>query len=155
MADSVTLQWKAPACDGGSPLLRYIVEKHLTSRGSKWTKVASNVKPQGLENKATIRNLDVGVPCEFRVFAVNDIGEGEPLATLEAVMPGSVKGAPEAPKNPRVTQISETAALLSWDDPRDQGVIGFIIERKEKSFHYWNRYALALRNQSISCSPSN
>lgn len=92
MADSVTLQWKTPLSDGGSAILRYIVEKRFTSRGSKWAKVASNVKPQGLENKATIRNLDVGVACEFRVFAVNDVGEGEPLVIMEAVIPGSVKG---------------------------------------------------------------
>jgi hypothetical protein len=76
--NAITLQWKAPKDSGGSRIERYQIEKK--PKGSnKWQKVPGNISPD--ETQATAKNLDEGQEYDFRVVAVNENGESDPLVT--------------------------------------------------------------------------
>ena len=75
---AITLQWKPPKDNGGSRIERYVLEKK--QKGSnKWQKIPGNISPD--ETQATAKNLDEGEEYDFRVMAVNENGESEPLVT--------------------------------------------------------------------------
>lgn len=76
--DSITLSWNLPKDSGGLPLERFIVEKRLKN-SDRWQKVSSNINPK--ENKTTVRNLTRGCDYDFRIVAVNELGESNPLMT--------------------------------------------------------------------------
>ena len=84
---SVTLQWKPPLSDGGSPITEYVFEQK-ESRGS-WTKVASVPKDE-LTYEAM--DLDTKTNYDFRVKAKNKFGVGPPLETESTVRPKSKFG---------------------------------------------------------------
>ena len=74
----ITLQWKPPKDNGGSKIDHYILEKK--PKGSnKWQRVPGNISPD--ETEATAKNLEEGQEYDFRVMAVNENGESEPLVT--------------------------------------------------------------------------
>jgi titin len=83
----MTLTWKAPTDDGGSPITDYIVE--MKSGGGKWTVVSPTDDDDDERPKVTDTTFTVGgiVPereCEFRVRAVNKAGPGEPSEPSKA-----------------------------------------------------------------------
>ena len=79
-ANSIGLAWKPPPDDGGAKIEKYLVEKK--PKGSnRWTKVPGILK----EPECTAKNLDEGEEYEFRVMAVNEHGESEPLMTTEPI----------------------------------------------------------------------
>ena len=49
--------------------------------GQRWQKVPGLIK----DTEATARNLEEGQEYEFRVMAVNDHGESEPLMTVAPI----------------------------------------------------------------------
>ena len=77
-ANTVGLKWKPPKDDGGAKILRYVIEKK--PKGSdKWSKVPGSIPGDTTEGEA--KNLDAGKDYDFRVRAVNENGESEPLQT--------------------------------------------------------------------------
>ena len=66
--------------DGGSPVQNYVVEKK--DKGGHWSPVSKFVR----DTKCEIPNLIEGEPYEFRVSAVNEHGQGEPLDTDKPVV---------------------------------------------------------------------
>jgi len=79
---AIKLQWKPPKDDGGSRIERYVLEKK--PKGSnKWTKCPGHIGPD--ETEATAKNLEEGQEYDFRVVAVNQEGESEPLVTTEPI----------------------------------------------------------------------
>ena len=73
-ASSAEISWKEPEFDGGSPILGYHVERHLTS-STRWLKI----------NKEIIETLNYKDPdlieeneYEYRVFAENKVDAGPP-----------------------------------------------------------------------------
>ena len=70
----VTLEWKAPVIDGGSPITGYIIEKK-EKNGTKWTKA---VETRGELTQAVVPDLQNQQEYEFRVRAVNKGGESQP-----------------------------------------------------------------------------
>lgn len=84
--ESCKLTYKAPADDGGSPILHYLVEKMDMSRGT-WTEVA---QVAGL--MADVHNLVHMKEYHFRIKAVNAIGESEPLNTDKSIIAKNAKG---------------------------------------------------------------
>lgn len=71
------LKWNKPRDDGGLPLSNYLVEKMDTTTG-RWVS-AGMVDPEKTE--ITLTGLEPGKRYEFRVKAVNEEGESEPLQT--------------------------------------------------------------------------
>lgn len=78
---SVSIRWKAPPTDGGSPITDYIIERK-TTKGLLWTKVDS-VDSSVFDY--TITSLYENTDYLFRVLAVNSVGTSEPLVCDSAV----------------------------------------------------------------------
>lgn len=125
------LKWKKPQDDGGLPLSSYIVEKMDLTSG-RWVP-AGIVDPEKTEHALT--GLEPGHKYEFRVKAVNEEGESEPLATDTAIVAKNPYDPPAAPGLPEIIDWSENSVTLKWEPPiRDGGapITGYIIELKEK-----------------------
>ncbi|MEQ2173694.1 hypothetical protein GOODEAATRI_000010 [Goodea atripinnis] len=78
--DSVTLNWVAPANDGGSKVISYIIEKCPTT-AERWERVA-----QSRDTHYTVINLFGGTSYHFRVIAENKFGQSAPSESSGPVM---------------------------------------------------------------------
>ena len=74
-AESVTLSYKPPASDGGSPVTGYKIEMKGKLE-TRWKEVAKGVKEMEYE----VSGLQAGSEYEFRVTAENKAGFGQPSA---------------------------------------------------------------------------
>ena len=72
------LAWKKPEDDGGKPITGYVVEKLDKGR---WVQVGRTKDPE-----MDVGNLQEGKEYSFRVKAVNEEGESEPLETDSAIV---------------------------------------------------------------------
>lgn len=79
---SITLDWKPPRSDGGSPILGYIVEKRRHD-SKDYERVNARLCPK---TSLLVEKLDELHMYEFRVKAVNEIGESEPSLPLNVVI---------------------------------------------------------------------
>ena len=77
------LKWKKPKDDGGLPLSSYIVEKMDVTSG-RWVPAGTVLDPDKTEH--TVTGLEPGKKYEFRVKAVNEEGESEPLQTDTSIL---------------------------------------------------------------------
>lgn len=69
------LKWGKPEDDGGKPITGYVVEKLDKSTG-RWIPVGRTS-----DTEMDVKGLQEGHEYEFRVKAVNEEGESEPLVT--------------------------------------------------------------------------
>lgn len=79
---TITLDWKPPRSDGGSPILGYIVEKRRHD-SKDYERVNARLCPK---TSLLVEKLDELHMYEFRVKAVNAIGESEPSLPLNVVI---------------------------------------------------------------------
>ena len=86
--ESVTLSWKPPADDGGSPITGYLVEKRDKKKNS-WMTVERVTKDTLV---VTAKKLIEGTEYNFRVKADNKAGLGEPVELEKPVTPKSPFG---------------------------------------------------------------
>lgn len=80
--NSVTLDWKPPRNDGGSPIIGYIVDKRRHD-SNEFERVNKRLCPT---TSLLVDNLAELHMYEFRVKAVNEIGESEPSLPLNVVV---------------------------------------------------------------------
>ena len=85
----VVLTWTAPVNDGGSAITDYVVE-YKTSVGAEWSIFAT---PVSTATSATVTGLSNGTSYDFRVSAVNAVGQGSP-SEVETAIPITVPNAP-------------------------------------------------------------
>ncbi|KPJ16777.1 Twitchin [Papilio machaon] len=126
-ADHVKLSWNKPKHTGGLPLSAYVVEKMDTLTG-KWVP-AGTVDPDTTE--ATVTGLEAGHTYQFRVKALNEEGESEPLDTDHGILAKNPYDVPAPPGLPDIVDWDEKSAKLKWEPPiRDNGapITGYIIE---------------------------
>ena len=95
--NKVDLKWDPPKNDGGSPLVKYIVEKKDKYGG--WDKAC---EVPGDATKCSVPDLIEGETYEFRVRAVNLAGPGLPS---DATAPVTVKARNAAPKIDRTNLV--------------------------------------------------
>ena len=125
------LKWNKPKDDGDLPLTGYIVEKMDLSTG-KWQPTGF-VKPDKTELE--INNLEPNKKYHFRVKAVNEEGESEPLETDTCILAKNPYDPPSPPGLPEIIDWNENMVKLKWEAPlRDGGapITGYIIEMIDK-----------------------
>lgn len=80
--DSITLAWKPPRNDGGSPVIGYFVEKKRQDQQAFEpcnTEICPNMT-------LTVEGFDESWMYEFRIKCANLIGESEPSIPLTVVI---------------------------------------------------------------------
>lgn len=75
MKDSVSLAWRPPKYDGGAEVTSYVLEVRQIGKDN-FTRVATDNKL--MDRKFVHEGLKEGSSYEFRVSAVNQIGQGKP-----------------------------------------------------------------------------
>jgi len=87
------------------------------------------------KNELEVTGLEPGKKYLFRVKAVNEEGEGEPLEADAAILAKNPFDVPTAPGLPEVIDWSENMVKLKWDPPmRDGGspITGYVIEMADR-----------------------
>lgn len=141
----VNVSW-SPPFDGNSPIIRYIVEKRVVKNGDPsssgsssssslddlsysdaihgWMRYPANISAS--QRFALLTNLRPAMTYQFRVLAVNSVGEGPPSApsnppvTVPAQPPaGSPIGVVGAPR-------SATSIIIQWQPPPNDAHNGML-----------------------------
>lgn len=80
--DSANIKWKAPESDGGSPVMKYLIEKKDPVSG-KWVKAMETAGPVC---EAKVPGLIEGKPYQFQVKAINKAGPSKPSMPSETII---------------------------------------------------------------------
>uniref|UniRef100_A0A3B4ACF0 Titin n=1 Tax=Periophthalmus magnuspinnatus TaxID=409849 RepID=A0A3B4ACF0_9GOBI len=135
-AEACTLSWGPPQEAGGAEITHYVVERRETSRLA-WTLIKGDITKTFYKVKGLLK----GEEYVFRVLAVSKHGSGEPLES-EIVKITDPFTIPTAPMSVDVTDITGDTMTLTWCKPAADGgsaVIGYVIERREKTGMRWVR----------------
>nr|XP_039265200.1 titin-like [Styela clava] len=126
---SVTLQWMMPDHDGGSGITGYVLQKR-EQRRQNWQDVVSIESTEYTED-----NLKEGSSFEYRVAAVNAIGQSE-WNQCKAVTAACLYSVPGKPRSLRTTSVSRYDVDLVWREPVFDGgadIACYSIEKKNVS----------------------
>lgn len=80
--DSISVSWRPPKYDGGAEVTAYVLETRMIGRDN-FTRIGGEEKL--MERKFTLTGLKDGSSHEFRVSAVNEVGQGKPSFNTKAV----------------------------------------------------------------------
>jgi subtilisin len=113
---TVTLQWTAPASDGGSALTGYKIYRGTTAGGEAYltsvSSTATSYADGGLSN---------GTTYYYRVSAVNGVGESSLSNELSATPQAASATVPGAPLNLAAAPANGRGVQLSWQPPASDG----------------------------------
>ena len=157
----VNVSW-SPPFDGNSPIVRYVVEKRVTRSGQPsvssgdhdlsysdanygWTRYAANISAS--QRFALLTNLAPAMTYQFRVMAVNMVGEGPPSAPTDpaVTIPSQPPAAP--PIGVVGAARSSTSIIIQWQPPPNDAhngpLFGYIVRYKlagytDTQFYYKN-----------------
>jgi titin len=132
---TATLNWSAPADDGGRLVSDYIIEYKLTS-GSTWIRFEDGISTS---RTVTVTGLTRGLSYDFRIAARNIEGDG-PFGSSISVIPSVV---PAAVTSVSVPSYSRTSVDLTWAMPSDNGgqpVTDYRIEYRKNPEVVWSTY---------------
>uniref|UniRef100_A0A4W6C782 Titin n=1 Tax=Lates calcarifer TaxID=8187 RepID=A0A4W6C782_LATCA len=138
--------WDAPENDGGVPINNYVVEIRDTT-SQTWTELSSTV----IRTMFKAIRLTTGSEYQFRVKAKNRYGAGPPI-TSESVVAGYPFKVPGPPGTPSVVAFTKDSITIGWNEPVSDGgneVIGYHVERKERSSIIWYRISKGLVKGNI------
>lgn len=131
----VTLTWSAPADDGGSPVLDYVVE--WTADGSTWTMFTDGV---ATSTGTTVTGLSNGTAYSFRIAAVNAAGRGPVTTTPVPLTPRTVPGAPGRP----TATAGDRSVTLAWSPPGTDGgapISDYAVQVSSNNGASWTTFA--------------
>jgi titin len=119
---SISLNWNAPASNGGATITDYEVE-YSTNGGSTWF---SFINGTSAATSASITSLTNGTSYTFRVSAVNSVGVGVASVWSTSVAPRTV---PTAPTNLAIV-AGAGSITASWTAASSGGstITDFIVE---------------------------
>lgn len=144
--NSVTISWQPPTDNGGGSISDYAIQYF---NGSVWTTFNDGISSL---TTANVTGLPRGANYQFRVAAVNSLGQGAYSVASGSSTPAVVPRAPLSLKVARWTGGYSTAsANLSWTSPDDggQSVTDFNIEYRESGGLVWSNF-----NDGVSTSQS-
>ncbi|XP_065308715.1 protein sidekick isoform X2 [Dermacentor albipictus] len=137
MPKTVNVTW-SPAFDGHSPITHYVLQMRalptedmfwLTVDSlAPWTTALSNISAEA--TSILVSQLKPSVSYQFRVSAVNGVGEGSPGGPTEPVsVPPEPPGGP--PQNVVGAPRSATSVMLQWQPPlegeRNGRLLGYVV----------------------------
>uniref|UniRef100_A0A8D8XJS7 Twitchin n=1 Tax=Cacopsylla melanoneura TaxID=428564 RepID=A0A8D8XJS7_9HEMI len=146
---SCNLQWKPPKDDGGTDILHYAVEKMDMETG-RWVPMGD---VSGTYTRA--ENLIEGHDYNFRVKAVNKIGESLPLVCSAPITAKDPFGRPDKPGQPTVNDWGKNHVDLEWTPPKKDGgspISQYIIEKKPK-YGPWEKACVVPGNMTATSVP--
>ncbi|KAK8382212.1 hypothetical protein O3P69_015266 [Scylla paramamosain] len=147
---SVRVTW-TPTFDGNSPIEKFIIQKRevpteaaVQDLGLKWVTVLTNVSAAATD--AVIGDLRPSTGYQFRVSAVNNVGEGS------SSQPSNIVILPqEAPSGPPQGLVgsprSSTEIMIQWEAPLEEErngiVLGYMVRYrlhgyKDSQWYYRN-----------------
>ena len=130
-AKKAKVHWKNPEDDGGCPVTGYLIERQDVDTG-RWIP-CGEVGPN--DREATVDGLTPGKNYKFRVKAVNNEGESEPLETDGSVEAKNPYTVPDPPVNLVIDDWDNVSTLLKWEPPQFDGgreITHYIVEQKGK-----------------------
>ena len=80
--DSITVAWRPPKYDGGAEVIEYVLVSRMVGRDN-FTRVGAEDKL--MDRKFTLTGLKDGSSHEFRVSAINQVGQGKPSFATKPV----------------------------------------------------------------------
>jgi hypothetical protein len=116
--DFITVEWRAPASDGGATVTRYILYVRAEFESvyqQVYTGIALTFRLSAEQFPALLR---AGFQYQFRVRSVNAAGVS-PLSPASDLMLAAVP--PSAPLNPVLVSRSATSLKFKWGRPLDLG----------------------------------
>uniref|UniRef100_A0A8C9ZGA7 Titin n=1 Tax=Sander lucioperca TaxID=283035 RepID=A0A8C9ZGA7_SANLU len=134
--DSLSVAWRPPKYDGGTEVTEYVLESRMVGRDI-FTRIGGDSKL--MDMKFTLTGLKDGSSHEFRVAAINAVGQGKASFATKPVQPITV---PSPPVNPRVKDYSKTTADLVWTKPNKDGgspILGYTVEMKKADTEEWKK----------------
>lgn len=131
--DHMTIEWKPPSNNGGSPVIGYHLERKeknsiLWSKLNKLLITDIRFKTNGLEE---------GIEYEYRVYAENIAGISPSSKVSESVI---ARDPCDPPGTPEAIVITRNLITLQWAKPQYDGgsaITGYIIERKKLPEGRW------------------
>eukprot|EP01032_Pedospumella_encystans_P024737 gene24737-27963_t len=126
--NEIMLEWYNPPYDGIAPFKYKIAMKNVTRNFNTW----SDVYYPGdiVKTRFLVRNLPMGIACQFRVAAFNNGGWGEFSEPTTHVIPGE--------------QHQVLPDALRWKRIRQGGTLA-VLDRLESHVHYHSEYEVGLR----------
>ncbi|KAK3103159.1 hypothetical protein FSP39_016894 [Pinctada imbricata] len=134
------LSWKPPRETGGAKIQNYIIERQEVGK-PYWVTVSSHCK----DCNQDVQGLAEDHQYKFRVSAVNEHGQSEPLEAESPITAKMPFDKPDAPGIPSVTEVGGDFVSLQWDKPRSDGggrITGYWIDKREHGTDNWNRVNL-------------
>lgn len=80
--NSISVSWRPPKYDGGAEVTEYVLESRTVGRDF-FTRIGGKTKL--MDRKFTLTELKEGSSHEFRVSAVNQVGQGKPSFATKPV----------------------------------------------------------------------
>ena len=125
--NEVKLDWKAPECDGGSPITGYVIEKRDSTKRT-WTAAGRTE-----QLFCRVEGLVLGTSYFFRVFAQNSCGMSESAETDLPLITKKKCEPPSQPLPPLVKNQVHDACDLTWQPPVTDGgapLTGYYVEKR-------------------------
>ncbi|XP_072316366.1 myomesin-3 [Eucyclogobius newberryi] len=123
--------WRAPAHSGGDPVRGYYLDKKDEGE-DMWREV--NVKAVK-ERKLKVSNLTSGNLYQFRVFAANAVGVGQPSEPSEAFLCEKwTMPEPGCPYDVQIKEVRDTSLVAVWAPPLYEGqgpITGYFLEASQ------------------------
>jgi alpha-tubulin suppressor-like RCC1 family protein len=119
---NATINWQAPASDGGSPVTGYMVMAQCAAYSSGGTMVQTAMQTYQVSTTSlTISScLNAVNPTKISVIASNANGASEPSGAVELWATAALKP-PSIPSNIKVNNVNTDQTMLSWTAPSNNG----------------------------------
>nr|XP_034332878.1 twitchin isoform X27 [Crassostrea gigas] len=138
--NSCRLSWKPPKETGGAKISSYVIERQEVGK-PYWVTVSSQCK----DTHQDVQGLFENQKYLFRVMAVNEHGQSEPLQAENPIVAKMPFDAPDTPGLPEVTEVGGDFVSLKWDKPKSDGggrIKSYWVDKREHGTENWHRVNL-------------
>lgn len=135
---SCIVNFKPPTDDGGTPIIKYLIERQDISKKQGWEPVV-----EVLPSEPLVKKIDDLVPKKqyrFRLRAVNKIGPSDPATFKSSILAKDPWDEPGKPQSVDLIDWDKDHADLKWEAPENDGgdlITSYILEYKEKFSNDW------------------